>query len=153
MATFKQVPQSFLVNALLNYWGNMVKNYQGSVSDNDFFEIVQNGYHHDRAVELIEATLTPSELKNLTEIRSRRSRLDLDDSLQDIFQVLWNNEKFRQKSRDMLLFIKDSLLEEIEKAKSDTLKLRFRELKRIFKLNELEYEVLLFAFLSKGCTD
>ena len=40
MAKFKKVPQMFLFQKLLKYWGNMVKIYDGDCHDDDFFDDV-----------------------------------------------------------------------------------------------------------------
>ena len=77
MAKFKQVPQSFLLNKLLTYWGNMVQNYRSNVTDDDFFDIIRNCFDHDKAVELIEAAFTSKEINEMQKSSSRRNRLDL----------------------------------------------------------------------------
>ena len=59
MARFKPVPKNFLFRKLLNFWGNMVKNYCYDCRDDDFFDVVRNCFDHDRAVELIELAYTP----------------------------------------------------------------------------------------------
>ena len=110
MAKFKQVPQAYLFNKLMGFWGNMVKNYRSDVQDDDFFDILRNCFDHDKAVELIEAAYTPEEIKAMSENRSRRSRLDLDDPLDDLFQCLWNHEKGREKCRIILQSIKDYMV-------------------------------------------
>lgn len=48
MARFKQVPQSFLFEKLVRFWGNMVKNYQGIVCEDNFFRVL-NRHFQDRA--------------------------------------------------------------------------------------------------------
>ena len=67
MATFKQVPQSFLFEKLVRFWGNMVKNYQGIVCEDNFFRILNRHFAHEKAVKLIEATYTPDEVKEMSE--------------------------------------------------------------------------------------
>ena len=102
MAKFKQVPQTFLFRKLLKYWGNMVKNYSEDCRDDDFFDVVRNCFDHDKAVELIEAAYSPRELDAMAHSRSRSSRLDLSDTLDDVFCALWNNEGTRDKCRAVL---------------------------------------------------
>ena len=147
MAKFKQVPQSYLFNKLMGFWGNMVKNYRSDVQDDDFFDIIRNCFDHDKAVELIEAAYTPGEIKEMRENRSRRCRLDLDDSLDDVFQCLWNHEKGREKCRAVLLAIKDYMLADNPKTRDETMEKRFLELKRVLKLSDLEFDVLMIAYV------
>ncbi len=152
MAKFKQVPQAFLFNKLMGFWGNMVKNYRDDVQDEDFFDILRNCFDHDKAVELIEAAYSSNEIKTMGESRSRRCRLDLSDSLDDLFQCLWNHEKGRPTCRVVLQTIKDCMLADTPKTKDETLERRFLELKRVLKLSNLELDVLLVAYVrSQTC--
>ena len=152
MAKFKQVQQTYLFNKLMGFWGNMVKNYRNDVQDDSFFDILRNCFDHDKAVELIEAAYTPEEIKAMGENRSRRCRLDLDDSLDNLFQCLWNNEKGREKCRVVLQSIKDYMVADNPKAKDETMERRFKELKRVLKLSDLEFDVLMVAYVrSQTC--
>ncbi len=147
MAKFKNVPQSFLFTKLLRFWGNMVKNYKHDVQDDDFFNVVRHNFDHDEAVELIETAYSPEEIKAMGECRSRRSRLDLDDSLSDVFTALWNNEKSREKCRVVLQSVRDYIVDGIPRVKDEPLERRFAELKRVLKLSDLEYDILLVAYV------
>ena len=152
MAKFKQVPQSFVFNNLMRFWGNMVQNYKGDVQDDDFFDIVRNGFDHEQAVELIEAAYSPDELKAMSENPSRRCRLDLTDSLDEVFQHLWNNAKGREKCRAVLRAIGDYMIDGRPKVKDEPLARRFAELKRVLKLSDLEYDIFLVAYVcSQTC--
>ncbi len=147
MAKFKNVPQSFLFTKLMGFWGNMVKNYKHDVQDDDFFNVVRHNFDHDEAVELIETAYSPEEIKAMGECRSRRSRLDLDDSLSDVFTALWNNEKSREKCRVVLQSVRDYIVDGIPRVKDEPLERRFAELKRVLKLSDLEYDILLVAYV------
>jgi hypothetical protein len=111
----------------------MVANYRAEVRDDDFFDVVRNCFDHDKAVELIEVAYTEEELEELKNSRSRRGRLDLSDSLDSIFSVLWNNEKSREKCRVVLNAIIDCMRADNKKVKDETIEKRFLELKRILK--------------------
>ena len=86
MAKFKRVPQTFLFQKLLKYWGNMTRNYDGDCRDDDFFDIVRNCFDHDKAVELIELAYSEEELEDMKNVKFRRGRLDLSDSLDEQMQ-------------------------------------------------------------------
>ena len=133
MAKFKQVPQTFLYRKLLEYWGNMVRNYRSDCQDDDFFDIIRNCFDHDKAVELIEAAYSPKELEEMRHAKLRSSRLDLTDSLDDVFQALWNHERLRDKCRIVLDTIRECMLAECEKVGEDAIEKRFKELKRVLK--------------------
>ena len=58
MAKFKQVPQKFIFNKLMEFWLNMVRNYRNDVRDDDFFDIIRNCCDHETAIELIQTAYT-----------------------------------------------------------------------------------------------
>lgn len=154
MAKFKQVPQSFLLNKLLTFWGNMVQNYRSNVTDDDFFDIIRNCFDHDKAVELIEAAFTSKEINEMQKSSSRRNRLDLTDPLDDIFQCLWNNERAREKCRVVLESIKDYMQADNPVKGVEPLEKRFKDIKRLMKLTDLESEILILAYVkSQTCFD
>ena len=147
MAKFKQVPQNFLFRKLMKYWGNMVQNYKDDCRDDDFFDIVRNCFDHDKAVELIEAAYTPAELEEMRHAKSRTCRLDLSDSLDDVFCALWNNEESRDKCRAVLDAAREYMEADWATKGEDILERRFAELQRVLKLNDLEAELLAFAYV------
>ena len=84
--------------------------------------------------------------------RSRRGRLDLSDSLDGVFAALWNNEKAREKCRIVLDSIVDYMRADNGKVKDETIEKRFLELKRVLKLDNLEYDVMMVMYvLNQTC--
>ena len=147
MGKFKQVQQTYLFTKLLNYWGNMVKNYEDDCRDDDFFDVVRNCFDHDKAVELIETVYSKSELEEMGQARSRMCRLDLSDSLDDVFNALWNHAASRDKCRAVLDAIREYMEAECGGEAEDAVSRRFSELKRILKLDDLEAEILVLAYV------
>ena len=130
----------------------MVANYREEVRDDDFFDVVRNCFDHDKAVELIEAAYTEDEIEQMKNSRSRRGRLDLSDSLDSVFAALWNNEKAREKCRIVLDSIVDYMRADNGKVKDETIEKRFLELKRVLKLDNLEYDVMMVMYvLNQAC--
>ena len=70
MGKYKPIPQNYLFNKLLQYWGNLVENFPDQCTDNDFFDVMRNCFDHEKAVELIEAAYTPNEMTST--LRSTR---------------------------------------------------------------------------------
>lgn len=154
MAKFRQVPQVYLLTKLLTYWGNMVRNYRGDVNDDDFFDVVRKYFNHDKAVELIEMAYTAQEIEEMQKSRSRRCQLDLSDPLDDVFQCIWNNERARGKGRVVLESIRDYILADNPARGEEALERRFKDIKRLMKLSDLECEVLTLAYVkSQTCFD
>ena len=147
MAKFKQIPQNFLFHKLLHYWGNMVENFTDDCRDDDFFDVVRNCFDHDKAVELIEAAFSPAEITVMSRSKSRCNRLDLSDPLDDVFNALWNHEGSRDKCRAVLDAIREYMLADSNERGPDVVEKRFADLKRVLKLDELESEILMFAYV------
>ena len=147
MARFKQIPQNFLFRKFLNYWGNMVRNYRDDCRDDDFFDVVRNCFDHDRAVELIEVAYTAKELEEMSHSKSRCNLLDFSDSLDDVFNALWNHEGSRDKCRVVLDTIREYMLFDSCERGSDIVEKRFADLKRVLKLDDLESDILMFAYV------
>ena len=87
MARFTQVPQNFLFRKLLEYWGNMVRNYGENCRDDDFFAVANINFDHDRGVELIQVAYTANELEEMKKEKARYARLDFSDTLDDVLQL------------------------------------------------------------------
>ena len=146
MARFTQVPQNFLFRKLLEYWGNMVRNYGESCRDDDFFAVANINFDHDRGVELIQVAYTANELEEMKNEKARYARLDFSDTLDDVLQVLWNHEDSRDKCREVLEAMREYMLADTWKG-TDVMENRFAELKRVLKLDDLETEILTFAYV------
>ncbi len=97
MARFKQVPQHYLLGKLMEYWRNMVRNYNGDVRDSDFFDIIGSRCPHEKALKLIKGVYSRDELKEMETARSHLYRLNLSDGLESIFEALWNHKGTRAK--------------------------------------------------------
>ena len=146
MARFTQVPQNFLFRKLLEYWGNMVRNYGENCRDDDFFAVANINFDHDRGVELIQVAYTANELEEMKNEKARYARLDFSDTLDDVLQVLWNHEDSRDKCREVLEAMREYMLADTWKG-PDVMENRFAELKRVLKLDDLEAEILTFAYV------
>lgn len=152
MAKFKKVPQVFLFRKLIEYWRNTVRNFDDECWDTGFFNVVQNCFDHDKAVELIELAYTPDELEEMRNVKTRRWRLNLGDFLGEVFFVLWNFARLRRKCRIVLDSICDYMLKENKERGKDFLEKRIEELSKALKLSALEREILTLAYIrSETC--
>jgi len=155
MGAFKHVPQKFLFGKMVEFWLNMVKNYRGDVHDDDFFDVVRNCFEHDKAIELIETAYSPAEIAEMKKSRARSNRLDLSDSLDDVFQALWNHEESRDRCRIVLESIGEYMIADCGKnRKAEMLESRFAEIRRVLNLNPLEQDILMLAYVkAQTCFD
>lgn len=155
MAKFKQVPQKFIFNKLMEFWLNMVRNYRDDIRNDDFFDIIRNCCDHEKAVELIQTAYSEEELKEMANARNRYKRVDLTDSLDDLFQAIWNNERAREKCKVVLESIHDYLVDANHKSRrGEVIEERFNDIKRLLKLSDLESEILILTYIrSQTCFD
>ena len=133
MAKFKQINHSFMFSKVTEYFGNLVSNWDEEVKDNDMFEIVANCFDHDKAVELIEAAFTHEQLEEMRNSRQRRMRLDFSDSLECIFQCIWNATRHRKACKVVLGEIVKLMLDEAanKDVQKEPVARRCRELKKL----------------------
>ena len=150
MAKFKRVIQSYLFTKVTEYFGNLVKNWDGEVKDNDMFDIVASCFDHDKAVELIRVAIDVNELEELNKDRYRRDRIDLSDGLAQVFQGLWNKDRYRDKCKIVLGEIVAMMLADAEnkKPEKEPLARRFKELQALLKLDDLETDLLRLAYVN-----
>ena len=154
MAKFKQVPQHYLLGKLMEYWRNMVRNYNGDVRDSDFFDIVGNRCPHERALKLIKGVYSRNELMEMEKSRSRLCRLNLSDGLESIFQSLWNHKGTRAKCKAVLEGVYDCIVKGDGRRarRPESIEERFAEIKRLLKLSDLEKEILILSYVkSRTC--
>ena len=147
MAGFKYIPQNFLLKKLVEFWKNVVKNYGGTCLDDDFFDVVCNELEHEKVVDLIEMAYSAKEIHTMEVARQRYGRLDLTDSSDDILQSLWNNDRGRRKCRIVLETLGDYIVHGLPDGDADILEMRFKELKSMFRLADLELEILMLAYV------
>ena len=152
MARFRQVPQKFLFDKLMGFWLNMVRNYREEIRNDDFFDIICTCCDHDKAVELIEVAYTTSELEEMANAKSRRGRVDFDDSLDDLFQAIWNHEWARERCKAVLECIHDYLVGGGCRRKEEVIERRFEHIARLLRLSDLEREILVLSYIkSQTC--
>ena len=93
MGEFKEVPQTFKVNKMIEFWANLVQNLDEDCHDSDLFLPAAINISRDRVEALIRAACTEEEIKQMGEVPMRRFRLDLGDGTEDMLQAFWNAPK------------------------------------------------------------
>ncbi len=147
MEKFKQIQQNFIYKNILRFFGNVAQNYNNDVDETDFFGPLADPFEHEKAVELIKATYSPSEIQKMTESRYRSCRLNLSDSLNEILASLWNHKSARLKCRVLIAHMVDFLIRNCPAAEAEAIESRFASLQRLLKLSDLESEILLLTYL------
>lgn len=150
MAPFREVPQYFILSHIITFWRNLVRNYDGSVSVADFFEVPARYYGQPRALRLVRLAYTERELASF-QSGHLGVKLDLEDSITCVFKTLWDIPSAHDKCRLLLLEIANYLLAELDETDHDTnpdpLAERFDSLRDLFHLSDIEYRIFLFRYL------
>ena len=55
---------------LVDFWGNMVRNYRDDIPHSNFFEIVLCNFDHDEGLALAESTYSQAELADKEALRA-----------------------------------------------------------------------------------
>ena len=147
MARYKHVEQAFMSRRLLEFWGNLVKNYDDDCHDDDFFEVADRCFDREKSIDLIKTAYIKEELDSMSNGVGRRRELDFNDALGEMFYVLWNAEGSRRKCRVVLDTMRRYVMSEISRKTNETVERRFAELKRSLKLDDLEADILMFAYI------
>ena len=147
MARYKHIEQTFMFRRLLEFWGNMVENYDDVCRDHDFFEVADRCFDRGKSIDLIKTAYTKEELDSIANGVGSRRGLDFNDGLGDVFSVLWNSEGSRKKCRVVLDTMRRYVMSEISCKTNEAVERRFAELKRSLKLSDLEADILMVAYI------
>lgn len=146
MAKFRQMPQKFIFERMFHYWGNMVRNYGEKVCINSFFGIVCDSIERDKGIGLIKTAFSQKELA----VMLGSGGFADDDCLCEFFEKIWNTEKAREKCRVVLEAAEEYIFAiRGSSRKEEGVQKRFLELKRVLDLSDIEYDVLLLAYICK----
>ena len=150
MARFKNIQKGFLMRNAIRFWGNVVRNYDKEINDEEFFNLVHYCMDRNAMVKMIQAFFSKKDLEKLANPDTYR-HLDLvSDSSGVVLQKIWNAEGFRKRARVLLLKICDAMMEAYSPSgdhPADELEERFNALVRFLALSKLEAEVLIFAYV------
>ena len=152
MAHFKQVTHNYMNRKICEFWKNLVDNFDEPVRDSDFFSPIACAIPHDKVVSLIEAAFELEELDELVAAPTRRMRLDINDSADEMLTCIWNARKYSRKTRLVADQIAKIFMRELDADNEpDPIEQRLGELQRVLKLSDLEREILLFAYVKREC--
>ncbi len=144
MAKFKQIDQTFLFHSILRYFRNMLQNFDDTVRDDDFFNILRINFSHEMAEDLIHLAYSEEEIKGM---ESRPDNLDLSDPLDVVFQTLWNKETSRKKCRHVLECVCEYIDDRRGRKSEDIVERRLGELSKLLKLDDVERDILTLSYV------
>ena len=149
MARFKNVPQNYLLGKLMEFWLNVVRNYNGPVRDDDFFDVVRNRCPQERLMKLVKSALPQEGCKRMVKANSRTRRRDFVEFDDCPLKSIWNAKANRGKLRSVLEKVYDCIMKDnrSRSRRKEAIEERFDEIKRLLKLSDLETEILILAYV------
>ena len=136
----------------LEFFLNFIKNHNGSVNDNDTFELASGILSAQEWIEKIRETFSVAMIRRMQNER-RRCQLDFDDDPKEILRVIWCLDYARKKLRTMLSDVVRAELQKNppERFENEMFAKKVAELKKTLKLNDREINILLvLAFVRNG---
>ena len=147
MARYKNITRVAAVSYALKYWWNVVKNYDGQVYDQDFFDIVSYNLKRDEVASIIAGNFMEKELKPLKEAKSDKLELDRDCA-GFMLKRIWNEKPLRKKCRDVLKIMRERILRKLVARDEDVrFERRFRALCRFMALDKVEADLLMMMYV------
>lgn len=152
MAKFSAVPRYFLKKKMFEFFKNFVCNFHSKVSDVSFFDPIEMVFSEAEVESIVRTSFRTSELKRL----DAEGVLNFEtQSIGRILSALWSDLSTRKVCQVMLEEMATEVINECvadEKREKDAIIARFDNLCESIKLNELEREILLFAYLLREST-
>ncbi|MBO4492260.1 MAG: AAA family ATPase [Lentisphaeria bacterium] len=133
----------------LEFFLNFIRNHDGSVNDNDTFELVAGLRSHKQWVDLINKSFPAASIKKMANTPGR-DRLDFTDDPKEIIREIWCCKTARKKLRTVLSRVAEEELRKNppERYKEETFARKTAELQATLKLSDREINILLvFAFV------
>ena len=129
----------------LVFFGNFIRNHNGSVNDNDTFGAVAELLPHDDWKTLIEGAFPAKTLARMTSCGYRRDRLDFDDETSEIIREVWSYSFARKRLRQILDEVVGRFVaaHPLDECADEPFALRSAELKRTLALSDFEMDILL----------
>ena len=151
---------------MARYFKNTLVYYKGEVFDDDYFDPIVDLYSDSLLEREILSRFEKDELFSSDVCREcskreprngrryRKFEMDVCFNLSDAtdsLKILWNEKALNVRCRELLIAMTEGYLEEHCKAgEKDPLCARFSELRSFFKFDELEMELLKYAYVRQA---
>lgn len=137
-------------NKALWFFKNFVTNHKDFIYDTDAFHLAAVLHSREAWIEWIRGLFPQKTLQRMMNNPDHRNRLDLDDSIEEIFREIWNTSYARSVLVNLFYTVINAELERYpsELYAADPFAQKIRELQTTLKLSDFEADVLLvLAFL------
>lgn len=136
-------------NKALGYFNNFIMNHTGYIHDTDVFDLVASLHPREQWITWIKGMIPPQTIKRLMNSSDCRSRLDFDDSVEEILREIWNASYARSPLVSLLKCVVSTELSKHSEDEyaTDLFAQKVRELQTTLKLSDFEIDVLLVLAL------
>jgi len=147
MARYKNIRRTASVRYAVRFWWNIVRNYDGQVYDQDFFDIVAYNLRRDEAAAIIRGNFSEKELRPL--VNAKEDQLELDrDSSAFMLKRIWNEKPLRKGCRVVLKIMRDRILRKLVPGDEDArFERRFSALCGFLGLDRVEADLFMLAYV------
>ena len=148
MARYKNIKRTASVRHAIKFWWNIVKNYDGIVYDQDFFDLVAYNLKRDEVAAIIRGNLSEKELKPLVDAKVEQP-LELNrDNIGFMLKRIWNEKPLRKGCRVVLKIMRDRILRNLVPSEEDVrFEHRFAALCKFLGLDKVESSLFMFMYV------
>ena len=148
MARYKNIKRTASVRHAIKFWWNIVKNYDGIVYDQDFFDLVAYNLKRDEVAAIIRGNLSEKELKPLVDAKVEQP-LELNrDNIGFMLKRIWNEKPLRKGCRAVLKIMRDRILRSLVPSEEDVrFEHRFAALCKFLGLDKVESSLFMFMYV------
>ena len=147
MARYKNIRRTASVRHAVRFWWNIVRNYDGQVYDQDFFDIVAYNLRRDEVAAIIRGNFSEKELRPL--VNAKEDQLELDrDSSAFMLKRIWNEKPLRKGCRAVLKIMRDRILRKLVPGDEDArFEQRFSALCNFLGLDRVEADIFMLVYV------
>ena len=147
MARYKNIRRTASVRHAVRFWWNIVRNYDGQVYDQDFFDIVAYNLRRDEVAAIIRGNFSEKELRPL--VNAKEDQLELDrDSAVFMLKRIWNEKPLRKGCRAVLKIMRDRILRNLVPGDEDArFEQRFSALCNFLGLDRVEADIFMLVYV------
>ncbi len=147
MARYKNITRTVTTRNALKFWWNTVRNYDGYVNDQDFFDIIEYNLKRGEVAAIIDGNFADKELKPLKE--SKVEPLELNrDCIGFMLRRIWNEKPLRKGCRAVLKILRDRILRSLVPSEEDArFEQRFATLCKFLGLDRVESDLLMLMYV------
>ena len=147
MARYKNISRTANVRHAMKFWWNVVKNCDGFVYDQDFFDIIAYNLRRDEVAAVIGGNFSDKELQPLKEAKENKLELD-SDSVCFMLRRIWNEKPLRKRCRAVLKILRDRVLRKLVQSEEDVrFEQRFAALCKFLALDKVESDLLMLMYV------